>query len=208
MEKFFIGICGPIAAGKTTLANELGKIMNLPVFLEGVDENPYLAKFYKNRKAYSFPLQVYLLNKRFEQQQRLIWSKKGGVQDRTIYEDSIFAKMLYDGGDMEEEDYKTYLELFNNMSAFMKDPHLIIYLKVSAKESKERLKMRNRKIEKDVPYSYLENLCKRYDAFAKEISKKIPVLEIDYKEFKDAKEMAKKVETEWRKLMNIRKIDI
>lgn len=82
MEKFFIGICGPIAAGKTTLAHELGEIMKLPVFLEDVKENPYLGKFYVDRKSYAFPLQIYLLNKRFEQQQRLVWSKRGGIQDR------------------------------------------------------------------------------------------------------------------------------
>jgi len=35
----------------------------------------------------------YLLNARFKQQQIIIWNGKGGVQDRTIYEDSIFAKV-------------------------------------------------------------------------------------------------------------------
>ena len=38
-------------------------------------------------------LQVYLLNKRFSQQQQIIWSGRGGVQDRTIYEDSVFARV-------------------------------------------------------------------------------------------------------------------
>ena len=42
-------------------------------------------------KKYGFALQVYLLNKRFKQQQQIIWQGKGGVQDRTIYEDSVFG---------------------------------------------------------------------------------------------------------------------
>ncbi len=40
----------------------------------------------------AFP-QVYLLNRRFQQHQQIIWQGKGGVQDRTIYEDSVFAKV-------------------------------------------------------------------------------------------------------------------
>lgn len=204
--KKFVSICGTVASGKTTLTKELGKIMNLPVFLEEVDTNPYLGKFYLDRKTYAFPLQIYLLNKRFEQQQKIIWSKEGGIQDRTIYEDGIFAKMLKDGGDMSEIDYSTYLSLFNNMTSFMKDPHLIIYLKVSAEESYKRLKKRDRDIEKNVPLEYLKNLSNRYDEFVKKISKKIPVFEIDYNNFKNVKEMAKTINSEWIKLMNIKTI--
>ena len=69
--------------------------------------NEYLEDFYKDQKTYAFPLQVYLLNKRFKQQQQIIWSGKGGVQDRTIYEDSVFARMLKDSGMMSERDYRT-----------------------------------------------------------------------------------------------------
>merc|ERR1712100_636414 len=51
------------------------------------------------------------LNKRFKQQQQIIWQGKGGVLDRTIYEDGVFARMLRDSGHMDERDYKTYSEL-------------------------------------------------------------------------------------------------
>lgn len=51
--------------------------------------------FYQNMTKYAFPLQIYLLNRRFRQHQQIIWQGKGGVQDRTIYEDSVFAKVHY-----------------------------------------------------------------------------------------------------------------
>lgn len=41
---------------------------------------------------------MYLLNRRFQQQQQIIWGGSGGVQDRTIYEDSVFARMLRNAG--------------------------------------------------------------------------------------------------------------
>jgi deoxyadenosine/deoxycytidine kinase len=58
-----------------------------------VVDNEYLADFYQNMAKYSFQLQVYLLNHRFRQHQEIIWCGKGAVQDRSIYEDAIFAKV-------------------------------------------------------------------------------------------------------------------
>jgi hypothetical protein len=120
--------------GKSTLATALAKELGLPVYYEPVIDNIYLADFYQDMKKYSFPLQIYLLNKRFKQQQQIIWEGKGGVQDRTIYEDSVFARMLRDSGHMEERDFRTYMELFSNMSNFMKKPNIIVHLDVSPEE--------------------------------------------------------------------------
>lgn len=71
-------------------------------------DNEYLEDFYGDIKKYSFPMQVYLLNRRFQQQQQIVWQGHGGVQDRTIYEDSVFARMLRNSGLMDERDYQTY----------------------------------------------------------------------------------------------------
>ena len=101
-EDNFIGISGLIGAGKTTLARELGKVLNLPVYYEPIIENEYLEDFYKDMKRYSFSFQIYLLNCRFRQHQQVLWNGTGGIQDRTLYEDSIFAKVLYEEGNMEE----------------------------------------------------------------------------------------------------------
>ena len=94
-EDNFIGISGLIGAGKTTLARALGKVLNLPVYYEPIIENEYLDDFYRDMKRYSFSFQIYLLNCRFRQHQQVLWNGTGGIQDRTLYEDSIFAKVLY-----------------------------------------------------------------------------------------------------------------
>ena len=59
-------------------------------------------------ERWSFNLQVYYLNSRFTQVQEIKASKKNVIQDRTIYEDSVFARMLRDGGLMDERDLKAY----------------------------------------------------------------------------------------------------
>lgn len=93
LENVFITISGVIGAGKSTLATALAKRLNIPVYYEPVTDNVYLEDFYLDRKQHGFAMQVYLLNARFKQQQEIIWGGKGGVQDRSIYEDSIFAKV-------------------------------------------------------------------------------------------------------------------
>lgn len=72
-QELFIGISGVIGSGKTTLAEALAKKLGLPVHYEPVIDNIYLQDFYLDMEKYSFPLQVYLLNKRFKQQQQIVW---------------------------------------------------------------------------------------------------------------------------------------
>ena len=143
----FIGIAGMIGAGKSTLATALGQHLGIDSYYEPVADNEYLADFYRDTARYSFAMQVYLLNRRFQQHQEIIWRGRSAVQDRTIYEDSIFAKMLAKTGLMDERDYRTYVDLFRNMSNFMCKPSVIVFLDVSPEASAERIRMRSRDIE-------------------------------------------------------------
>ncbi len=122
-----ISIAGMIGAGKTTLCQKLADVMHVDAYYEGVIDNVYLEDFYKDQARYAFPLQVYLLNERFKQQQQIVWSGKGAIQDRSIYEDKIFATVLRDDGHISERDYQTYCSLFDSMSNFMARPDLSIF---------------------------------------------------------------------------------
>ena len=206
-EDNFIGISGLIGAGKTTLARALGKVLNLPVYYEPIIENEYLDDFYRDLKRYSFSFQIYLLNCRFRQHQQVLWNGTGGIQDRTLYEDSIFAKVLYEDGNMEEREYKTYLNLFKSMSNFMKKNTLIIHLDCKPEESLERIKRRARGCETGITLDYLTKLYNGYEEFIKQISKVIPVLRVNYSKFKTAEEMAEIIKKEYESMQNVRKVD-
>ena len=206
-EDNFIGISGLIGAGKTTLAKALGKVLNLPVYYEPIIENEYLEDFYRDMKRYSFSFQIYLLNCRFRQHQQVLWNGTGGIQDRTLYEDSIFAKVLYEEGNMEEREYKTYLNLFKSMSNFMKKNTLIIHLDCKPEESLERIKKRARGCETGITLEYLQKLYDGYEEFIKQISKVIPVLRINYSKFKTAEEMAEIIKKEYESMQNVKRVD-
>lgn len=197
LSDLFIGIAGIIGAGKSTLAAALGRHLNLPVYYEPVADNEYLADFYRDTKRYSFATQIYLLNRRFQQHQEIIWRGGGGVQDRTIYEDAVFAKMLVDIGLMEQRDYDTYVNLFRNMSNFMCRPSVIIYLDVSPERSMERVKMRSRDVESGISLEYLQALHAEYGRFIESISRTVPVIRVDWDRFRDVEEMASVIEQEY-----------
>jgi deoxyadenosine kinase len=193
----FIGIAGMIGAGKSTLATALGQHLGIDTYYEPVADNDYLADFYRDTPRYSFAMQVYLLNRRFQQHQEIIWRGRSAVQDRTIYEDSIFAKMLAKTGLMDERDYRTYQSLFRNMSNFMCKPSVIVFLDVSPESSAERIRMRSRDVESAIPLDYLKALHEGYEEFVQSISKVIPVIRVDYERFTSAEAMAQVIKREY-----------
>ena len=199
LGRVFIGIAGLIGAGKTTLATSLGEHLGLPVHYEPVIDNEYLDDFYRETARYSFAMQVYLLNRRFKQHQEIIWRGSGGVQDRTIYEDAIFAKTLKEQDLMEPRDYETYVDLFKNLSNFMCRPNMIIYLDVSPETSLQRIQERERSCETGVSLEYLTRLYANYEEFLGEISKLIPVLRVKWEEFIKVEDLADAITKEYEK---------
>jgi deoxyadenosine kinase len=196
-ERLFIGIAGMIGAGKSTLARSLGEHLGIDVYYEPVENNEYLEDFYRDTRRYSFATQIYLLNKRFQQHQEIIWRGRSAVQDRTIYEDSIFARMLAAAGLMEARDHCTYLELFRNMSNFMCKPNLIVYLDVSPERSMERIRARDRAVETGITLEYLTALHQGYQDFVSEISRVIPVIRVDYDRFPTVEGMTQVIMREY-----------
>lgn len=197
LERVFIGIAGIIGAGKTTLATALGQHLGLDVHYEPVVDNEYLDDFYRETKRYSFAMQIYLLNRRFQQHQEIIWRGRGGVQDRTIYEDAIFAKTLRDMDLMDPRDYDTYVDLFRNLSNFMCRPNVIIYLDVTPERSMERIRERSRGCETGITVEYLTRLHDGYEEFLREISKLIPVLRVEWNEYWEVERLAEAISREY-----------
>ena len=67
----FIVVEGPVGVGKTTLAKRLAESFNTDLLLEGADENPFLNKFYENKKNVAFQTQLFFLFQRAQQMQDL-----------------------------------------------------------------------------------------------------------------------------------------
>ena len=158
-----IAIVGNIGAGKTTLTELLSKHFTCEAQFEAVDNNPYLEDFYGDMKRWSFNLQIYFLNSRFQQLIELQKDDKSIIQDRTIYEDAyIFAENLHDMGLMSSRDYENYRAIFDNITSFIKPPDLLIYLKASVPTLVNNIQRRGREYESGIRLDYLSKLNDKY----------------------------------------------
>ena len=163
-----LAIVGNIGAGKTTLTEMLAKNYGWDPLFEAADNNPYLEDFYSDMKRWSFNLQIYFLNSRFRQITDIQKSKRNIIQDRTIYEDAyIFAENLHDMGLMTTRDYENYQAIFDNITAFIKPPDLLVYLKASVPTLVNNIQRRGREYESGIRLDYLSKLNDKYEKWIK-----------------------------------------
>lgn len=180
-----IALAGNIGAGKTTLTELLAKHYNWTPHFEDVDENPYLNDFYEDMQRWSFNLQIYFLNSRFNQVLDIRSSGKTVIQDRTIYEDAeIFAPNLHAMGLMSTRDFKNYSSLFQLMSRLVKAPDLLIYLRASVPTLVNQIQKRGREYENSIRLDYLKQLNERYEAWIQRYAAgKLLIIDVDKIDF-------------------------
>jgi len=185
-----IAVAGNIGSGKTTLTELLSKHYKWEAHYEDVEENPYLDDFYNEMQRWSFNLQIYFLNSRFNQVIDIRNSGKNVIQDRTIYEDAyIFAPNLHAMGLLTTRDFENYINLFNLMQGFIQAPDLLIYLRGSISTLVEQIQKRGRPYENNIRLDYLNRLNERYEAWINEYDKgKLLIINVDKNKFPEQPE--------------------
>ena len=170
---YHISVIGVIGSGKTTLTEALqraliGRFGRCEAFWEPAENNPILPLYYENPQKYAFPMQIYMLNRRLEQQrmaQDFALAGVHAVQDSSLFGDSCFVEMLYKDGIMTKEECDVYSRLFTNMSRDVMYPSLIVYLDCEPSVALKRIAKRGRECEKGIPETYLRALKKELDVF-------------------------------------------
>ena len=163
----FLAVAGNLGVGKTTLVELVARATGFEPHYELAEENPYLARFYSDMRAWGFHSQLFFLVKRSEQHRRLALSLATAVQDRTIYEDAeIWARNLYERGQMADEDYRLYGDLYAELCRGLPPPDLVLYLAASTETLKGRIVVRGRSFEAGIETGYVERLNQRYEEWA------------------------------------------
>lgn len=146
-----------------------------------MEDNPYINDFYEDMQRWSFNLQIYFLNNRFNTIMQIRNSGKTIIQDRTIYEDAfIFAPNLHAMGLMSTRDFDNYTRLFNSLNSFIQPPDLLIYLRASIPTLVNHIQQRGREYEDSIRLDYLKRLNERYEAWISTYNKgKLLILNID-----------------------------
>ena len=181
-----IAIAGNIGSGKTTLTKMLAKHYGWTPRFESVDFNPYLEDFYADMSRWSFNLQIYFLNKRFQDVIDISKAQDTIIQDRTIYEDAkIFAPNLHEQGNMSDRDFDNYCDLFDLMMSLVKMPDLLIYLRSSIPNLVAQIQKRGREYESSMRIDYLKGLNDKYERWIADYKGRLLIIDADHIKFEN-----------------------
>ncbi|MCC6397223.1 MAG: deoxynucleoside kinase [Bacteroidetes bacterium] len=196
-KKAFVAVAGNIGSGKSSLTRLLSTAHGWTPMYESVEDNPYLSDFYKDMRRWSFQLQVYFLSNRFRSHKAITEGSQSVVLDRVIYEDAeIFARNLFEIGNMEERDYNNYVALYNVMTEYLHPPDLLIYLRASVNTLVHQISLRGRDFEQSIKREYLEQLNRHYESWITRYNKgKLLVVESDNLDFVNRKEDLQRILT-------------
>lgn len=159
----FIAIEGVIGAGKTTLAQLLAERNSARLVLERFEENPFLPKFYEDRKRYAFQTQLAFLASRFKQQQKMTNKE---LFDEYIISDYIFEKdRIFARLNLDDDELALYDNIYGIMTGISAKPNLVIYLQSSVDRLMENIRNRGRDYEKHITPDYLQELSDAYNQF-------------------------------------------
>ena len=159
----YIAIEGVIGSGKTSLALKIKEKLNAEMVLEQFEANPFLEKFYADRKRYAFQTQMFFLVNRFKQQEALNLGNlftEYTVCDYIFEKDKIFAYLNLSGDEL-----KLYESVFPLLIRNLKKPDVVVYLQSNIDRLMYNIKKRGRKIERNLTRSYIEELSEVYNNF-------------------------------------------
>jgi deoxyadenosine/deoxycytidine kinase len=162
-ELRYIAIEGVIGAGKTSLAKRIGERLNAKYVFEQFENNPFLEKFYIDRKRFAFQTQMFFLINRFKQQQELHQEDLFAehlVCDYIFEKDRIFAYM-----NLSKDELNLYESIYPLLARALRKPDLVIFLQSNTDRLVYNIKKRNRKVERAITRSYLEELSDAYNHY-------------------------------------------
>jgi deoxyguanosine kinase len=159
----YIVVEGPIAVGKTSLAERLADALGARLVLEEGEENPFLRKFYDNPEKYAFAAQIFFLLSRYRQQFELAQRdlfEQAIVADYFFAKDQIFARL-----NLDSDEYALYDQIYRMLNARTLRPDLVVYLEARGEVLVRRMRRRDRDYERRIAPGYLERVAEAYRQF-------------------------------------------
>ena len=173
MSAALISIIGPLAVGKTTLAELLCADLPAELIREDYRGNPFLAQSYAGDAAARLPGQLCFLVSRVRQLAVTTWPEEGlFVSDYGYCQDRIFARAR-----LGIEEYKLYEQLARPLARVVHRPDLLIHLDAGSQTLLRRIAERGRDFERVMDGHFLDSMRAEYAKAAADAL--CPVIEFD-----------------------------
>ncbi len=159
----FIAVEGPIGVGKTTLTRRLAETFNYEILLEDAQDNPFLERFYSNRREAALATQLFFLFQRAQKIQQLRQAELFSpvrVADFLIQKDPLFARV-----NLDSDEFELYEKVYQKLTIDAPRPDLVIYLQAPVNVLLERIEQRGIAAERTIDRAYLEQLNEVYSEF-------------------------------------------
>jgi deoxyadenosine/deoxycytidine kinase len=143
-----IGIIGPIASGKSTLASILSDKYNLPLVEETVEDNIFLPLFYKEKSTFAIFSQNAFYGSLFYNLYQMK-HKSAYIVDTTVYSNLVFSHLMVEEGILSRDELSSIKVLAQKHIDIIGECDLYIVIKRSKQALFLNWKNRNRYIEKD-----------------------------------------------------------
>ena len=159
----YIVVEGPIGVGKTSLAKRLAQSFASELILEQAEDNPFLERFYRDRRHAALPAQLYFLFQRARQieqiRQRDLFSPVR-IADFLLQKDRLFAELNLDPNEL-----GLYQRVAETLELDAPTPDLVVYLQAPAQVLMRRVANRGIPYEQLIDETYLERLGEAYAKF-------------------------------------------
>jgi 2-amino-4-hydroxy-6-hydroxymethyldihydropteridine diphosphokinase len=154
-----VSIAGPIAVGKTTLAERLAGIFKGRILHEPYNTNPFLPKVCAGVKELGLACQLYFLIHRSEQlNPQTLPLERISLSDYVFDQELIYAKRC-----LEADQWEVYKDVYPRYAEKVAMPALVIYLQDSATNCLDRVHMRNRPYEQRITLDFMGALREDYE---------------------------------------------
>ncbi len=155
---------GVLGVGKTALCSRLCDRLGARLILEQGEENPFLPKFYKNRKSFAFQTQLWFLLSRYRQLTeaftQLDLFQEVSIADYMFAKDGIFANI-----NLDENELALYNRIASILGKNVSTPDYVVYLQASTDVLLKRIEKRGRTFESSVEKDYIDTLNQGYNHF-------------------------------------------
>ena len=194
---YTISLEGNISIGKSTLIDIIKEHCDIETITEPYEVgDDLLEKYYNDPHTYAYEFQLRLLARRAHThcEAQKVSNDRTIVLERTIQSDyHVFSQMAKELGYLTDSQYAGYMETYNDLAYFVKEPDLYIYMRAPLSLLISRIKTRNRQGEEKITIQYLDELQGLHDKWLGLTPKKnVAMLFIN--EFTDKRDMLEQFE--------------